>query len=521
MINRRTNKIMLFIMLILMACGLCFAQKSELKKKLKQANEYYERQDFLKAYDIYKELARDNIADFKSSYRAGQCLFYLNKRDSLTLLYFLLSSAEVTEAHYYIGRIYHINNNLYDALNEFLFLKPKYNEEMEIPMQEIEHWIGVCKRSIEQSLNKQNNLIRNLGPAVNTAFPEYAPILPNNESLLVFTSRREGSTGGEKDPYGNFFEDIYYCTKTDSGWSKASNFGNKINTKTHDATVAFTPDSNALIIYRTDIPQTGGDLYISRQKENEWKEPVLLNKKINSEFLESSACFSPDGDVIIFSSNRPGGFGGKDLYKVRKFSEEIYSLPQNLGPEINTPNDEDAPFLNSDGSVLFFSSNGHNTIGGYDIFKTEFNHNTGKCGLAVNMGVPVNSTGDDIFFILKKDNITGYLSSNRTGGYGNTDIYEVGIENSPETYMVVKGSITINTNQVADLVKLQITLTEPSGKINGIYKLKKNYNTFILVVDKKIEYKIVVEGPEIDPLVKTMKFESDEIEFTVKKKVNR
>lgn len=515
----KTNyKIFLFALLLTAVCSVSVAQTPELKKKLKQANQYYERQDYLKALTIYSEIFKEDIANFKSAYRAGLCAFNLNRLDSMTLLYFSLASNDIPEAHYYMGRINHFNNNLFDALNEFLFLKAKHSQGMEVSISEIEQWIRVCKRGIEQTLNKKDIFIRNLGATINTQYSDYASILSNDEQTLVFTSRREGSTGGEKDPYGNYFEDIYYCTKTDSGWSAATPIGNKINTNTHDAAVTFTPDSNALILYRTDSAQTGGDLYISRQTANEWQSPVLLNSKINSEYLEASACFSPDGTVIVFSSNRPGGYGGKDLYKIRKFDENKYSLPQNLGPQINTANDEDAPFINLDGTKLYFSSNGHTTIGGYDVFSVAFDPNTGKCGTVISVGAPVNSTADDIFFVLKKDNTTGYFSSNRISGYGESDIYEVNIEEPQQKIFVIKGSVVVNTNNINDLNKLQITLLEPSGKISGIYKLKKKYDTFILLIEKDVEYKVIIESPEIETIVKTMKFEKEEVEFYVTKK---
>jgi hypothetical protein len=511
------SKFYLPAILLFAACGISFAQNPELKKLIKQANEYYERADYLNAYTIYKQVEMRDPS-LNSTYKSGVCLFSMNNHDSLTLDYFFRASSKVPESHYYIGRIYLLNNNIYDAMTEFLFFKTKYSEDFEVTPEETERWIAICKRSIEQLLNKKDYSIRNMGAGINSRFPDYAPVLSNDENTLVFTSRREGSTGGKKDPYGNYFEDIYYSSKTDSGWSKALQFGNNINTDTHDASVTFTPDSNALILYRTDAKQTGGDLYISRQDGKEWQQPKLLNKKINSDFLESSACYSLDGDVIIFSSNRPGGFGGRDLYKIRKFSDELYSLPQNLGPLINTPYDEDAPFLSSDGKMLYFSSNGRNTIGGYDIFEAEYDANNGKCGSVTNMGEPLNSTSDDIFFILKKDGQTGYFSSNRPGGFGNMDIYEVGLDESKQLFTVIKGQLNSIDNQTLNLKKIQIILTESSGKIKGIYKLKHDNNTFILVVDKRLDYKITIESPEIEPFSKSIKFDSDEISLTVKKK---
>ena len=495
-----------------------FSQTKELRKKEKEADGLYEQAEYLKAVKLYKEVAAGDTADIRSAYKAGVCLFKLGRMDTMTQKYLLKAVRKFDEAHYFLGRVYLRNNKLYEALHEFLFAKGRYISEFETPQEDIERWAATAKRSIEESLNKQTLRVNNLGGIINSLFPEYSPVLSPDETMLLFTSRREGSTGGEKDPYGNYYEDIYYSMKSDSGWSKAQPFSKNVNTNTHDACVSFTPEGD-LIIYRTDAKLTGGDLYISTFNGTEWSVPVIMTGKINSEYQEPSASFSPLSNEVIFSSNKPDGFGGKDLYRITRFSGDMFSNPLNLGQKINTPYDEDAPFITSNDKVLYFSSNGSSTSGGYDIFRSTLNEENGTWGPPEHIGMPLNSTGDDIYFIVTKDGKTAYFASNRPGGAGETDIYEIDMKELENPLTVIEGSLNVEEGKTIDLSSVEITvLVESTGKTAGVYKLAKNYNTFILLVDKSIEYKIVVESPEIEPFVQKIKFERDEWDMFVKKK---
>lgn len=518
-INIKTIVSFLFTMALLVITSFSYGQKISVLKKEVKADDYCDRSDFLNAYNTYKEIIAEDSSDSKNYFKAGFCLFMLNKNDSTALKYLLKSSENILEAHYYIGRIYLINNNLYEALNEFLFLRSKYNNEVEISLAEVDRWIKITQQSIEESVNKKDIKIRNLGAGINTEFQEYSPVLLK-ENILAYTSRRPESTGGKKDAYGSYFEDIYATTKIDTSWSVSTPISKNINTTTHDASVAFISDSNCLVLYRTDAKQTGGDLYTSCWKENEWTTPILLGQEINSEYQDPSAAFSSDGNFIVFSSNRPRGFGGKDLYRIVKLPNGKYSKALNLGPNINTAYDEDSPFISTKNGELFFSSNGHNTNGGYDVYKSVLEKENSLWSNPQNMGMPINSTADDIYFILKEDGFKGYISSNRIGGRGGMDLYEVDIREPEERLSVIVGKIKTENEEKIDFQKLQITLLDiTTGQLVGKYKLKKNHNTFILIVEKGREYKILVEGNEIESFIQSMTMIDDEINLTVKKKI--
>jgi outer membrane protein OmpA-like peptidoglycan-associated protein len=264
--------------------------------------------------------------------------------------------------------------------------------------------------------------IDNVGSVINTEFADYSPIVNADETVLFFTSRRNGSTGDQLDPGdGKPFEDIYIAYKVAGEWSAPVNPGKPLNTENHDAVVGLSPDGQRLFLYRGD---RGGDIYECFLEGDKWSKPERLDKNINTEFHESSAAFSYDLKTIYFVSNKPEGFGGHDLYvsmlmpKGTKWGPAI-----NLGTVINTAFDEEAVFFHPDGKTLYFSSKGHKTMGGYDVFKSVFEN--GKWSEPENLGYPINTTEDDVFFTITADGKYGYYSSAREGGQGGHDIYRI------------------------------------------------------------------------------------------------
>lgn len=183
-------------------------------------------------------------------------------------------------------------------------------------------------------------------------------------------------------------------------WTKPQNLGNKVNSSDHDAVAAISADGKWLFLYKS---AQGGNLYKSEWRNNEWSVPKSLGKHINSKNQEASITISADGNTVYFSSNRAGGQGGLDLYKATLGEDGEWSSPQNLGPDINTEFEEDAPFITSDGKTLYFSSSSNDNIGVYDIFKSIYNDKLDKWSKPQNLGVPVNSPEDDIFIVLTKD----------------------------------------------------------------------------------------------------------------------
>jgi outer membrane protein OmpA-like peptidoglycan-associated protein/tetratricopeptide (TPR) repeat protein len=268
--------------------------------------------------------------------------------------------------------------------------------------------------------------VTNAGNGVNTIYPEYAPVVSENESLLMFTSRRKEHSGQKIDVNdGNYFEDMYLARKENGVFKNAHPFSASDpevkampNTPGHDAMVSISPRDNKL--YTCD----NGKLYESEWKNNSWTTPTLMPNPVNvSDGFQSHASLSADGKTLYFSSEREHGLGGLDIYRCDKKSDGSWGDAINLGPLVNTKENDDSPFIGADDKTLYFSSKGHPGYGEYDLFTTTWNGSSWNA--PQNMGEPFSSSGNDIHLSISTNGAHGYFASSRAGGFGDMDIYEV------------------------------------------------------------------------------------------------
>jgi outer membrane protein OmpA-like peptidoglycan-associated protein len=272
--------------------------------------------------------------------------------------------------------------------------------------------------------NPQNFSIVNIGREINSEFDDYGPVFSEREDEIVFTSRRRDDNLNQNVFEDNLpYEDIFTAKKSGNGWAFATNIGNKVNTLYHESSLALSADGSTLFIYN-DVG--GGDiLFCERQPDGTWGEPIPLPGIINSSFQEKSISISKDEKTLYFTSNRPGGLGGTDIYKATKDSKGQWANVKNLGPRINTPLNDDGPFIDYDGVTLYFSSQGHNGMGGYDIYKSTYDPKANDWSEPQNMGYPINTPDNEVYFITSADNKRAYYSSVREDGMGYTDIYVI------------------------------------------------------------------------------------------------
>lgn len=503
------------VTLLLLWTPVSFAQNSinKNKKIYKQAEKHFEQQDFLKAFKLYAKIIASDSSSHLAYYKAGLCLFNMNNSDTSSMFYFVVAKQKIPEAIFYTGRIYHLRNKCEEALQEFHYFKT-INKQFVISNKGVDQYIKKCETALKEAGQQENYLVKNMGPSINTKYPEYAPLIWDLNGSLLFTSRRPGSKGNLTDPYGKYFEDIYSSDKVDGKWQTPLPMSNNLNAETHNACVAFSSDGDEIIIYRTDDKQLLGDLYVSHYDSSNWSIPTKLGPEINSKHQEASACFSAYGNIILFSSDRPGGYGGKDLYRAIRFLNGKISLPANLGPSINTDQDEDTPFLDKNDNTLYFSSKGHGSMGEYDIFKAKYDLEKTIWTNVENMGQPLNSTQDDICFVKLRDRNFGYFASRREDGYGDTDLYEVNFDESSKEIIYCK----INTNGLndAELEGLQLSLyNSKTGKREGLYTPNKKYRTSILLVTKGASYQLKAEGKYIATTFKQILIDETAKELTM------
>jgi outer membrane protein OmpA-like peptidoglycan-associated protein/tetratricopeptide (TPR) repeat protein len=280
-------------------------------------------------------------------------------------------------------------------------------------------------------------IMLNMGPQINSKYPDYTAAVNSAENMIVFTSRRTGSTGGAVDPDSPFEkEDIYFSTKNEDGtWNPAKQIKGDVNSPDHDAVVWLSPKGDKIIIYRYN-KNDNGDLYESENKNGTWSTPEPM-KMINSKYRETHACYSPDGNTIYFTTANPkvATKGGLDICYVTKDSEGKWSEPKEIDA-INTIYNEESPFIKSDSKTFYFSSQGHTSIGGFDIFKCEIDN--GKFSTPKNVGFPINSTSNDVFIFFTEDGKKAFFDSDRKGGQGEKDIYEMYILDAIKLPLIVE-----------------------------------------------------------------------------------
>lgn len=282
-------------------------------------------------------------------------------------------------------------------------------------------WQETSELRLRLSQNPHSIILSNPGPPLNSAADEVPNSILLDGSLMLFTRKDAGEGRGARPVTETFL----VAQRTEKGWSVPQEF---VPWQTDDLNMGapvLSPDGNLLWFAGCGWPGGMGscDLYLSEYKNGKWTQPVIAGAEINSAAWESQPAISADGMILIFSSNRPGGIGGSDLYRSVRLPDGQWSRPVNLGPLINTQDNEMSPFFHPDGRTLYFSSNGHPGMGGYDLFMTKLD-DAGRWTRPQNLGVPLNSAEDELNIIVDAYGRNGWVAARKKGGFGGYDIYE-------------------------------------------------------------------------------------------------
>lgn len=487
-----------------MVVSITFAQDS--KKTLSQANNLYNNGNFYKAYTLYKQVYTTDSLNADLNFKMGVCLFNTRK-EFASEKYFFKAKKSNFNAYFYLGRIAHLKENFNRALAYFQTYKLLKGEKL-FKNEEADKYIDEIRFAKSLKETPVNVDLINLNSPINSEFHEYAPFITADGEELYFTARRPNKEKNNLDPNGEPYESIYYSKKVNNKWSYPKEMSNLINSNFNTATAGLSPDGQTLFIFKTNENLTGGDLYVSNMGLDSWETPYKLPPEINSEYVEASASITTNDKVLYFSSNRPGGYGGKDIYMVKALPNGEWGKAINLGPVVNTPFDEDSPFIHVDGKTLYFSSNGHPSMGGYDIFKTTLNDD-GTWNIPENLGSPINSVSNDLFFIRSADNKEGYFSSQRLNGLGGQDIYKVLFND--EIYKVKVVHAKLFDKKTNEIIGGKITLMDMNNKkIHGIYKSSDKTGKFIMVINPITTYEIIIEAPGYEIYKKEFIYNTEE-----------
>jgi len=492
----------------------------EYKKNFSSAIGSWYDQDYGNALTKFKNLSLEFPNNSYFKFLIGDCLLELSEvKNSITFLeaasdsivaqmtFFDYQDARNVKAPFTavkrLGVAYRTNYEFNKAMDQFNLYKALYGEvlnskEKEQEKTDVEKEISVAKNGIQLVSNPIKITVETVSKMLNSEFPDYAPVISADEKTLIFTSRRgTGDNEKDKDQLDHlYYEDIYISEKSDNGqWGKPSKISNNINSSGHEASIGLSVDGQQLLIYSSQ-EDPDGDIYLSTLNGDVWSVPAPFTQ-INSKFAETHACFNVDGTAVYFTSDRPDeGYGGFDIYKITKLPDGTWSLPINLGPTVNTQNDESAPFMHPDGLTLYFSSNGHKTMGGYDIFSSVVNDETYTWERPENVGYPINTTGDDVFYVTSVDGNRAYYASVKSDGQGESDLYMITLidESKKSKALTVMTGVFSMGDEKEVPEDAQITVKDAeTGEILGIYRPNSKTGKYLFILPPGQTYDVSYE----------------------------
>ena len=484
--------------------------------KFEEGNKLMEEKLYNQAAEIWMELLTTDPENANLNYKLGLCYFssynqkakaqpFLEKASQLRKSdsYGGFNSAGYdpfepkernapVEVDYYLARSYHLTEK-FDLADQFYqkFLDGSDTRHSMRPL---------ASRGKEQTVNarelRKNPLgyqISNVGPVVNADHPDFSPVLSVDGNALFYTSRRirpDSSNNNILDPIAGLpYENIYVSYKNRDGeWQKPELLNINPTGAGHLASVNVAADGQTLYIYRDD----GGDgnIYESKLVGEVWSDPVLMGSDINTKAWETHGALTADGNTFYFISDREGGQGGRDIYRVVRLPNGEWSKAQNLGNVVNTGHDEDGVFIHPNGRTMYFGSAGHNSSGGFDIFMTEM-QDDGNWTPPTNLGYPLNTTDDDVFFITTADGRRGYFSSDQIGGYGEKDIYFVDLpsEMESEGLTVLKGYIIPAPGETLPPSTILYVTDKSTGEVKA-YKPRQRDGVYVAILPPCREYNL-------------------------------
>ncbi len=353
---------------------------------------------------------------------------------------------------------------------------------------DFERMVANCDAALDLIKYPVDVKYKNLGPLVNSTYSDYHPFITSDGKSILFTTRRKVRPGTQPEFDGYFPSDIFQTKLVDGEWEESRKLGDRINSVYDEQSVGLTQSGDTLFFY-VDHVEDYGDIYTSTKKGEAYTNPKRLENEVNSPFIESACSISRDGKTIIFSSNRPGGYGGMDIWMVRKQENGIWGEAVNLGPEINSRFDEDFPTLSIDAEVLYYSSDGHPGMGGYDLYFSTWDNQSKIWTKPQNLGYPINGPADDKTISFAGDGEFAVVSGRRDDTVGDLDIYTLQyvkkVDDTPAIFLL---NIPTNEKNPAAKVEIRNEFDEKVGeylpnRITGRYTIALPVGKYFIYVD--------------------------------------
>lgn len=464
-----------------------------------EAESYFFYEEYKEALPLYIRLSviypnNDNI-----NYRIGRC--YLNipyeKQKSIQYLEIAIKNINVKhkgetlketaappDAMYYLADAYRINNRLENALGLYKKFKSLTNPAI-FDHNMIDHQISACENAMMLQKTPVKVSFKNIGEGINTRFSESNAVVSGDESILIYSSQLQ------------FYTAVFYSVNQNGAWSTPVNINPDLEVDDDCFPVGISYDGKELFLYRSN--EFLGDLFVSRFINGKWSKVKKLNNKINTRFWESHACVTRDGKKLYFTSNRKESFGGLDIFVSSRtdVNSDNWSEPVNLGPTINSEYNEETPFITADGQKLYFSSPGHNSMGGYDIFVSEYR--SGKWGIPQNLGYPLNTTDNDMFYQPVREGDMGYMAMYQSNSYGRDDIYKVEISTSPNELVAINSKLKVSERKAETSLNTLSPHETTKQNDSHISSLPQENNTTIEVTNTSSQNEVEPSETDTSP----------------------
>lgn len=469
-----------------------FAQDDAMMSLIKKyAESSFRNGDYEFALENYLQLYENDPDNLEYSYKLGVCYTETNidREKAIPYLEYVTSFNDINKkAYYYLGLAYTYNYRFTEALEAFYEYKISgINDEL---LAEVNRLISMSYYAIEVLGQPINIKFELLDSTVNSIEDETKPFVTKDGTTLFFTSNREYIDALEENRMN-----VFMSENKKGAWERAMKCD--FSTTDNEEIVGISKNGEKILIH-IDGDFFYNDIHIIDRKGTKFTKLELskLPSGMNTDDVENGATITPDGKTIYFSSNRRGGFGGSDLYKITKLSESNWSEPENLGAVINTEYDENYPNITNEGKTMYFASKGHDCIGGYDIFVSNFIEETQNWSPPRNFGFPLNTPDDNTTISFTQDGKSFYIAANREEGVGQLDIYKVTLGDETELTTIIQGIIFIGKQDNAqvynpDFFKVFVTVYDKFGNVFGRYEPTEDGQFFATLYPG--EYKLEVK----------------------------
>jgi tetratricopeptide (TPR) repeat protein len=478
--------------------GLTKVTPEEAANKMKLGN--YED-----ALTDYLQLLNEDNRNESYNYNVGVC--YLNNSMNKAKAVPYLEIVTRKEKHdpnadYLLGRAYQYANRFDDAISTFKKFKQDAKGTV-FNLVDADLQIQHCINAKELMKFPVDVMFQNLGSNINSEYSDYYPFVTSNESFLIYNTKRPEKSA-EKMDNGSYSNSIYISRVVNGEYMKASPIGAPINAGNAGMEVIGLSETGDNILLYMPEGLGKGNIFISKlDAQGIYGKPEKLDAKINSGGDEIAASISSDGNTLFFASSRKGGLGGTDIYICKRVGKK-WSEPKNAGPEINTPYDEDFPNISPDGKILYFSSKGHTSMGGHDIFKSNYDEANATFSSPKNLGYPINTTDDDMNFRISKNGKFGYIASAKSGGQGDFDIYRVTFNEVESDYSVVIGEFSTKDNAEINYTDVFISVNNNISKeLVGNYLPNPATGRFVVILPPG-KYQMNIEAPGFKTVTKNI-----------------